>query len=142
MPRTSRARRWSLSAGLVVVMLGAPGVAPVAGSADEPAVTGPQDRFDVVRPRIRWFMHRNRVPAISVAVGAAVGSAPHPTRAAISTAAMINKWLRFISMPPIRFVVVPVQSRLPGEANLIVEKLEVVELKKEELEGKLKGVNQ
>lgn len=35
-----------------------------------------------------------------------------------------------------------VQSRLPGEANLIVEKLEVVELKKEELEGKLKKTNQ
>ena len=32
-----------------------------------------------------------------------------------------------------------VQSRLPGEANLIVEKLEVVSLSKSELETKLKG---
>jgi len=68
MPRTSRARRWSLSAGLVVVVLGAPGVGPVAGSAGEPAATGPQDRFEGVRTRIRWFMQHNRVPAVSVAV--------------------------------------------------------------------------
>jgi CubicO group peptidase (beta-lactamase class C family) len=67
MLKTTRPRGWSLSAGLMAVMLGG-GVAPIAGSAGEPAVTGPQDRFEGVGQRIRWFMQRNRVPAVSVAV--------------------------------------------------------------------------
>lgn len=57
-----------LPASLAILAVGTFGAASSAQSAGEPSATQVQDRFEGVRQRIRWFMRRDRVPAVSVAV--------------------------------------------------------------------------